>query len=49
MRRLHIAPADGLAIGGLLLLAIGLWWVYPPAAPIVVGLLLLVASVRLAR
>jgi hypothetical protein len=28
---------DGAALAGLLLLAVGCWWIYPPAALIVTG------------
>lgn len=35
---------EALAVGGLALFAAGLWWVYPPAALIVVGFLVLAAA-----
>lgn len=39
---------DVFSILGLALLAVGLWWVFPPAAFIVVGLLLMAAGYRIA-
>ena len=36
---------DLLALAGLALLAAGLWWIYPPAALVVVGLVLLAVGV----
>lgn len=36
----HIDGNDVLAVVGIALLGVGLWWVYPPVALIVVGSLL---------
>lgn len=34
---------------GLCLMSVGLWWIWPPVALVVVGLILLLASVSGAR
>lgn len=40
---------DLVAFGGLLLIGGGLWFIYPPVAAVVVGALLLVLGLALAR
>lgn len=41
------ALSDVLALIGVVLIGAGIWQIYPPAAFIVVGLILLFAAVRL--
>lgn len=38
---------DGLALVGLALLNWGLWWIWPPLAPLVTGLVILAAVRKL--
>lgn len=49
LRVAKIDPLDVLALIGLGLLSWGLWWIWPPLAPLVVGTLILVAVVYRAR
>jgi hypothetical protein len=45
---MRLDPADWLAIAGVLLVGGGVWWIYPPAALIVIGLILLGTGLALA-
>lgn len=44
-----VTEADVIAVVGLGLLGWGLWMAWPPLAPTVTGVLLIVAGVRLGR
>lgn len=44
MDALSVDRHDILALAGLALMAWGLWWVWPPLAPLVLGTLFLLAA-----
>ena len=49
MKKSSLDLSDVLAVAGIVAVAVGLWWIYRPAALIAVGAYLLLTSIAASR